>query len=365
MKQSWWKAVGAFFLAALISIPAWGAVPPHPGTLNYIEGQASIGNQNLTEKSVGSAQLAAGQTLTTQNGRAEVLLTPGIFLRIDKHSSVQMVNPGLADTIVKLDNGRTMVEVTELHNANNVRVNEDGASVRLLKPGLYEFNAGRGTVQVFDGKASVQDNDRNTTVKGGHEVVLNASNKKLKAQKFDKNASKDDFYRWASLRSSYLAEANVDTARAYAGGAGWYPGPWYGAGWYWDPWFSAYTFVPGAGLWYDPFGWGFYSPVVVGVAPYFGFGYGYPYYHHFGPGYRPMYGSSGHTPGFVAGGRGYGTTSRGAFGGPGGGFNGRTGGFNRRGFGGGGFHGGGFHGGGFGGFHGGFGGGFHGGGGRR
>ena len=26
----------------------------------------------------------------------------------------------------------------------------------------------------------------------------------------------DDFYRWASLRSSYLAEANVDQARRYA-----------------------------------------------------------------------------------------------------------------------------------------------------
>ena len=53
------------------------------------------------------------------------------------------------------------------------------------------------------------------------------------------------------------AEADADTARLYVNGG---PG-WYGAGWYWDPWFSAYTFIPGAGIFYSPFGWGFYSPV--------------------------------------------------------------------------------------------------------
>ena len=81
----------------------------------------------------------------------------------------------------------------------------------------------------------------------------------------------DDFYRWASLRSSYLADANVDAAEAYAGSGGWRPGSWYGDGWYWDPWFDAYTFLPGDGIFFDPFGWGFYSPW---CAPYFGFGYG-------------------------------------------------------------------------------------------
>lgn len=373
MGQSWWKAVGGFFLAALISIPGWSGVtpnpgtsdnvnpqqgslkaaPPPPGTVNYIEGKARIGNQDLTETSIGTVQLATGETLTTENGRAEILLTPGVILRVDKNSSLQMADTGLADTIVKLNSGRAMVEVTEIHKANNIRVNEGPLSVKVLKPGLYEFNAAGDTAQVFKGRAEVQANRKSAFVDGGHQLTF-VNQDKLKTHKFNKKASEDDFYRWASLRSSYLAEANVDAARAYAGNAGWSPGPWYGTGWYWDPWFDAYTFVPGVGFWYDPFGWEFYSPVVVGVAPYygFGFGYGYPYHHRFGPGYHPMYGGSNHAPGFVSGGRG--NVSRGAFTGPGGGFNGRTGGFSRRGFGGGRFHGGGFHGGGF-----------HGGGGRR
>ena len=43
-------------------------------------------------------------------------------------------------------------------------------------------------------------------------------------------------------------------------------------------------FLPGDGIWYSPFGWGFYSPWWVFDAPFFGYGYGYSggrYFHHF------------------------------------------------------------------------------------
>jgi hypothetical protein len=339
-----------FFLAALLSSPAWASIPPQPGTVNYVEGQTAIGPQALTDKSIGSARLAAGQSLTTQNGRAEILLTPGIFLRVDGHSSVQMVSPGLADTIMTLDKGRAMIEVADIRQENNVRIGENGASTQLLKPGLYDFDADRGLIRVFDGKAVVQIAGREIELTRGHELSLSATGK-LKGRKFDKKASMDDFYRWASLRSSYLAEANVDAARTYMAGGGWYGNGWYGNGWYWDPWFSAYTFIPGDGIFFDPFGWGFYSPWLAYGAPYFGYGYGFVgggYYHHFGPGYQPRFMAGGRASGFV--GHAYHVPSGTAL-------------SRRGGFGGGGFGGGGFRGMGGGGFHGGGGGGFHGGGG--
>src|ERR1700692_1399582 len=105
MMRSRLNPIGGFFLAALLSSPVWGSIPPQPGTVNYIEGQAAIGAQVLTDKSVGNVKLAPGQSLSTDNGRAEILLTPGIFLRVGEHSSVQMVSPGLADTVVNLQKG--------------------------------------------------------------------------------------------------------------------------------------------------------------------------------------------------------------------------------------------------------------------
>ncbi|MGA2273872.1 MAG: hypothetical protein ABSH00_09980 [Bryobacteraceae bacterium] len=355
MKRSRLIAFGGFFLAALLSSPAWGSLPPQPGTINYIEGRAAIGAHALTEKSVGSVELAAGQSLSTENGRAELLLVPGIFLRVDNHSTVQMVSPGLADTIVNLQKGRAMVEVDEIRPENNVRVVEHGSSTQLLKAGLYDFDADHGLVRVFDGEALVQAPGQSAELKRGRQANLNTPGK-MKPRKFDEKAQMDDFYRWASLRSSYLAEANVDEARTYAGGYGWAPG-WYGAGWYWDPWFTAYTFIPGDGIFFGPFGWGFYSPWYAFGAPYFGFGYGYGgYYHRFGPGYHPPSTAAARSSAFVGHAysvRGASAFSRGgAFGGRAAGGGGMRGAFGGRAAGGGGMRGafgGGFHGGGGGG----------------
>jgi hypothetical protein len=342
MKRSW--AISSMFLAASIFSPAWGSVPPQPGTVNYIEGQTSIDGRALNERSVGSLRLAAGQSLSTLEGRAEILLTPGVFFRVREHSSIQMTSPGLADTQVALRTGRAMVEVAEIHPANNIRVTENGASIQLVKAGLYDFDAARSLLRVFDGEALVQVGGKQIEVKSGHELSL-APAGKGKTQKFDKNAvaRSDDFYRWSSLRSSYLAEANVDAGRTYAGGVGWSPSLWYGDGWYWNPGFGAYTFIPGDGIFYDPFGWGFYSPWLAFGAPYWGFGYGYGvgYYHHFGPGYHPATAANTHVAAgnighayHVTGGAVSGFARGGAFA--------RGGGFARAG----GFAGGGFHGGG-------------------
>src|SRR5579862_2874546 len=169
MMRSRLEAIGGFFLAALLSSPVWGSIPPQPGTINYIEGQAAVGAQPLGEQSVGSAKLAAGQSLSTDNGRAEILLTPGVFLRLDHHSAVQMISPGLADTTLALQKGRAMVEVADIHPENNIRIGDNAANTQLLKAGLYDFDADRGVIRVFDGRAVVQAAGQNIEVKSGHE----------------------------------------------------------------------------------------------------------------------------------------------------------------------------------------------------
>jgi hypothetical protein len=279
--------------------------------------------------------LQTGQTLSTKAGKAEILLTPGVVLRLDGNSAVLMNSGGLADTELTVQAGRAMVEAGEVLPANRIVIHEGPGVVRLMKNGLYDFDAVHGQVRVFDGRAEVSLGGKTFTVQGGHEFDLSAA--KLKARGFDKNAHEDNFYRWSSLRSSYLAEANVDAARGFA--QGYYGGPSYYAGyypgWFWDPYFSAYTWLPGDGIFYSPFGWGFYSPGFVYAAPFYGYRGGF---HAFGPSYRPsvaaVQGASGRVAGngFVSGG----FHGNGGF--AGGGFHG-----------GGGFAGGGFHGGGGGG----------------
>ena len=323
-------------LAGSLSIPGLSqSAQPQPGTLNYIEGQVSLGNQTLDAGSVGKTGLQANQTLSTQQGRAEILLVPGVLLRVDYNSAVRMDSPGLANTELTLEHGRALLEAADLRKENRIVIHVGAAEARPEKRGLYALDADSGIIRVFEGQAEAQTAGQEIRIKGGHELRLSGAGKP-KAHGFDKTfAANDEFYRWSSLRSSYLSDANVHAAgnyRAYGPG-------WSGTGWYWDPWYDAYTWIPGDGFFYSPFGWGFYSPGFVYGAPFYGFGFGgYSYggyYHRFGPHYAPRVAPFG---------RGF---QGGAFrGGMGGGFRGS--GFGGGGFRGGGFRGGGFRGGGFG-----------------
>jgi hypothetical protein len=266
------QAVASLFLAAVLCAPAWasnpGAQQALPGTVNYVEGQASANGESLDSKSIGQITLETGQSLNTEKGKAEILLTPGVFLRAGDGTSVKLVSTSLTDTKVRLVHGHAMVEVAQIYPQNDIRVQQGNATTRLLKAGLYDFDMDQNQVRVFEGKATVQEGDKQVTVKKDHEVNV-ASAAPSKPQKFDAKAyDGDELYRWSSLRSAYLAEANIDTARVVVTN-GWGPGLWgpgFG-GWFWDPWFGAFTFVPAGGIFYSPFGWGFYSPVFVARAP--------------------------------------------------------------------------------------------------
>jgi hypothetical protein len=268
--------------------------PPRPGTVNYLEGEASIGAQALNANAVGTVDLDAQQTLTTGTGKVEVLLTPGIFLRLADQSAVTMIAPDLENTEVRVDRGRAMVEVTDIHKENHIQIDEGGARVVLDKTGLYDFDANTGAVRVFDGEAMVSTVGKPVKVKKEHAVTVSAG-AALSASSFDTRQYEDDLFRWSALRSGYLSEAAADEARVYVNGG---PG-WIGPGWYWDPAFADYTFIPGDGLLYSPFGWGFYSPYSLYRSPYY---YGWNGGgHRFGDGHYP-YGHGVMPPGGFRGG---------------------------------------------------------------
>src|ERR1700733_7777925 len=104
-KVVFFRSVGGLFLASLLAFPAWSQTqnsrPARPGSVNYVEGQASLDGQPLGANSAGSAEMQKGQTLTTQSGKVEVLLTPGVFLRVGDSSAVKMISPDLANTEVE------------------------------------------------------------------------------------------------------------------------------------------------------------------------------------------------------------------------------------------------------------------------
>src|SRR5215471_14328208 len=240
--------------------------------VNHVEGQVLIDGKAIDPKFGQFPQLHNDETLSTQEGRAEVLLTPGVFLRLAENSSFKMLSNRLSDTAIEVASGSAMLEVDELLKDNAIAVHFKGATISLVKQGLYRFDEDLARMRVYDGEAHVTLGERNLTARKGKQVAFGDT---LVASGFDTKIT-DPFYRWASRRAEYISTANISSART-AGANGLLSS--YGS-WAWNPWFGLYTFLPGTGFGYSPFGWDFFSPATVAYiySPYLwgGGGYAYP-----------------------------------------------------------------------------------------
>lgn len=242
-----------------------------PGTVNYVEGQAFINGTPLSTRQNGTTQVEPNQDLTTANGKVEMLLSPGVFVRLADNSDIRLVSNGLANPAVEVVSGEALVEVDGKATDAQISILQHGVTALLLKPGLYRFDANQNRIAVFDGRLKVTEDGRTKELGKGREALLTSP--KFKTEGFDAKASQDDLYRWSSVRSSYLAQASQQVAEnAYYG-----YGPYWGAGWYWDPYFAMWSWLPGDGWFYSPFGYPFFSPgFVVYSRGFYGFHGGYP-----------------------------------------------------------------------------------------
>src|SRR6202051_1965578 len=79
---------------------AWAqsVISAHSGVIHYVEGDVSIDGTAIQPKFAEFPEVKPGQLLATGEGRVEVLLTPGVFLRLTDNSSVRMISNALPDT---------------------------------------------------------------------------------------------------------------------------------------------------------------------------------------------------------------------------------------------------------------------------
>jgi hypothetical protein len=233
-------------------------ISAHSGVVQSVDGHASLNGQPLEPKFGQFPDIKENQEFKTEEGRAEVLLTPGVFLRMGENSSIRMVSNQLTDTRVEVLSGSVMVECDNtLKNEskdNAVRLLYKGNSMLLVKHGLYRVDTEPARFQVFDGEAIVKGDSGQVTLRSGKETALNGV---LMAENFDKKAA-DELYLWSNQRSSYLARASASSAMSLHNASGGSYSPWQ-----FNPMFGMFTFVPYGGIAYSPFGYGFWSPYAV------------------------------------------------------------------------------------------------------
>jgi hypothetical protein len=251
-----------FGLACLVAValgglPASGqaVISARSGVIHYVEGQVYLGDKAIEPKFGTFPDMKEKNELRTADGRAEVLLTPGVFLRVAENSSIRMITNRLIDTRLELLRGSIMVEVVELLKDNAVTLVYKDASVSPNKRGLYRLDTDPAQLRVYDGEALVESASQRITLKDGKMLSLTGV---WAAAKFD-NKSGDSLYRWSRRRAGYLAMANVsgakllnDSGRSLTS-----------SGWLWNPYLAMFTYMPYRGVYNSPFGFQFYSPQQV------------------------------------------------------------------------------------------------------
>lgn len=244
------------------------AVSAKSGMIHHAEGKVYLNSEPVKLKFGQFPEVANGMTLATENGRAEVLLNPGAFLRMDRNASFRMISNSLSDSEIQLTGGTSLVEIEELNKSRALVVRMDDAVIRPTRTGLFRFDASTHVVQVYDGKLDVTENGKKITLKKGKQLELGT----LVATKFD-TKQKDGLQNWSAQRAAVIARANLVAARTAVSGRTSIGS----SSWAWLPSLGLYTFLPRTGYIYSPFGYSFYSPsYLIGVmyTPRQSYGYG-------------------------------------------------------------------------------------------
>lgn len=199
-------------LAPLFGLPlsAQPVISARAGLIEFSDGVVFL-NGNLLEQVPGRFdQMKEGSELRTEAGRAELMLTPGVFLRIADNSAVQMVANRLSDTRVRLVAGSAIVDATNAAAKTSATMLYGDYQIQIGQDGHYRLNSEPAELRVEDGKAQVQHNGNSLSVDAGHVVALTGG---LTARLI-KNTSPDRLDDWSQTRSDAMAQSNQEAAHA-------------------------------------------------------------------------------------------------------------------------------------------------------
>ncbi len=239
---------GAGFSQAVISTQA--------GLINFTQEGVRLNNQAIEQKSGQLQQMREGDVLSTARGLAEVLLTPGVFLRAGGWTSFRLVSSRLADARVQLTSGVVILEAAQLDKDNSVTLSFPDGEVSILKRGIYRLDANPPVARVFDGKLLIRSGGRQVEIGKGKAAAVDGT---LAVSSFDRKRS-DWLDLWSRERAVYLARLNRSTAYSLSDQRGSIRT----SGWIWDPIYSTFTFLPGRNYQYCSwYGSCWYSPLRI------------------------------------------------------------------------------------------------------
>jgi hypothetical protein len=192
-------------------VHAWGqlVISAKSGLINHVEGRVLLSGEPIVRKPGIRVQMKDGSELRTENGRAEVLLNPGLFLRIGEYSAVRMVSNNLADTRIEFLSGAAVIGPGRLLNGNenwasSVSIVYRETLIHLRKNGTYRFDAEPAQLRVYAGEVTVARGEAIQRAGAGEMIPLAIAGH---SEEFDVKAI-DALGLWSKRRAAYISMAH-------------------------------------------------------------------------------------------------------------------------------------------------------------
>ncbi|MBV8553730.1 MAG: hypothetical protein JOY54_20720 [Acidobacteriaceae bacterium] len=173
--------------------------------MNFSEGAVLLDDQPLNQSVATFPSIKEGSTLRTEEGRAEVLLTPGVFLRLDKNSAIRMVSNELSNTKVEFQRGAAILDSTDGNSGNSVVLLYKAYQLRFPKPGVYRLDSSPGVLETYSGEAEIAGGgEAAKKIDDSHQFFFDIG---METNKYGE-ATADAFSEWARARSETITAAN-------------------------------------------------------------------------------------------------------------------------------------------------------------
>src|SRR5215469_7081785 len=129
------------FVLALVTLPvaAQPVISAKSGVVSYTEGSVKLADQAIEATATSFPEVKEKSVLRSEEGRAEVLLTMGVILRMGDNASLTIITNRLIDTRMELLGGSHIIEADEIQKDNNLTVLAKESTVLISKRGLYRF----------------------------------------------------------------------------------------------------------------------------------------------------------------------------------------------------------------------------------
>jgi hypothetical protein len=242
-----------------LSVSGQTVISTHSGIVYFFEGSVYLGGERLEQKFGKFPDIGEGRELRTEQGRAEVLLTPGVFLRIGDTSSIKMISERLDDTRVELLSGSAILEVNESTPNTQVTLIYKQWQVKAPKQGVYRIDADPAQLHVYRGEADVTSEAKAdpVVVKDGEKLAL----AQVLVPEQTTSLEPDNLKSWAMNRSQEVSADNQIASEIQDDPAQMDP---------LDPALAGYTYfpmtgVPSLGI-TNPYGVSFWSPYQASLA---------------------------------------------------------------------------------------------------